>query len=179
MKRQLRMRVDLDDEPLPDFVVQRDVVVPRCCRCHRDMPSASSVWTLCEECIRHDLAISVTPVTRHPPGPQAMIAALARDMARSLAKREHKPDRIPAAVQWHMARLHARGVDTRSARRLAESLATDPAHRAGCEHCRADQPAIERQLVATQREVERFAQDGTGRLRKRSAGTSTRGGRVA
>lgn len=170
-----RRRADLDDEEMPAFVTEASRPVPRCCRCGRDVITARSLWTLCEECIRHSLELPATPIPKHPQGTHAMIVELAKRMCATLSKRaDEHGNAIPAAVQWHVERLVNRGLDEASARRLSEAMATDPTHRAGCERCRADTGAIESNLLQPQEDTVRLYEIGREFIPKRSKTTRTR-----
>lgn len=171
MKRALapqRHRKDLDDGDPPAFVNEREKTVPHCCRCGREVPQARSLWTLCEECIRQSLEIPAAPMARHPQGTQGTISELARKLALTLARSAGNHTQIPpSAVLWHEERFRRRGVDPVAALRLAEGLAADPVHRAGCEQCRGDLVEIETQLLRPKDETARLVEVGKSHLPKR------------
>lgn len=163
-----RRRADLDDEDVPVFVTEVVRRVPRCCGCGREVITARSLWTLCGECIRHSLEIPATPIPRHPHGTHAMIGELARTMALSFGRGDDDHAPLPTdAVLHHEARFLARGLDHGAARRLAEALATDPSHRAGCAICQDDVAAIVEQLEKPRQDTERLARIGRDHLPRR------------
>jgi hypothetical protein len=159
--------VDLEDDPDPPFVSERETPIPHCCRCGRDVPQARSLWTLCEYCVNGDFElIAATP--RHPQGTHAMIGELARKVALSFGQGDGDHTALPpAAVLHHEARFLARGLDQGAARRLAEALATDPSHRAGCAICQGDLAAIVERLEKPCQETERLERIGQDHLPRR------------
>lgn len=169
MKRSLPFRKDLDDGDPPGWVNERVKKIPRCCRCGNEIQGARCLWTLCEGCVHEELGISQAHVSTHPTRADGLITDLAAKMVASLTSRDANEKRVPAAVLWHHEQFLKRGLDHRAARRLAQSLAVDPVHRAGCERCRGDLVAIERELIAKQVELEHLANVGGGYLSKRSA----------
>jgi hypothetical protein len=168
-----RRRVDLEDDPDPPFVSEREKPIPHCCRCGREVPRAKTLWTLCAECVNRELEITpgtfpLTSQEGHHTSTGAVIGQLARELALKLASRagDHTP-LPPAAVLHHEARFLTRGLDQGTARRLAEALATDPSHRAGCAICQGDLAAIVAQLEKPSQETERLERIGRDHLPRR------------
>lgn len=171
-----RRRVDLDDaDDVPDFVSQAtapEKPIPQCLRCGGTFPKAKALWIICEECEERELrelsAKCEVPMTRHPQGTHAMIGELARKVALSFGQGDGDRTPLPpAAVLHHEARFLARGLDPGAARRLAEALATDPSHRAGCAICQGDLVAIVEHLEKPSQETERLEQIGREHLPRR------------
>jgi hypothetical protein len=175
-------RKDLDDGDAPAFVrdTKPDNPVPRCLRCGAEEPARRSLQFLCEYCIdKEQAAKSGTPMARHP-GEHGksfvgrVIASLP-DVAKA-PKTERDVLRDSEPVQFHAARLRARGIDPDAAMRLAVSLLEDPAHQATCAVC-GKRPDLREQLRTQRQEEARQSSEGMsiigpmlGRTRQRRTG---------
>ncbi len=173
MKRNLKPRADLDDGDLPAFVNEPTVpekLVPQCLRCGGKFPKAKALWIICEACANRDLEIqsgsfTLTSQGGHNTSTGALIGQLAGEMARQLSTKDGDRTPLPpASVLHHLERLKARGLDEGAARRLAESMALDPQHRAECPFCRGDLAAIVAQLEKPSQDTERLARIGRDHL---------------
>lgn len=51
MKKQLRHRADLDDDPAPMESDAKALKMPHCVRCNRDMPGYHALYGICQTCI--------------------------------------------------------------------------------------------------------------------------------
>lgn len=167
-----RRRADLDDGDLPAFVTEPtspETPIPQCLRCGGRFPKAKALWIICEECGERELrelsAKCEVPMSRHPQSAHAMIGELARKVALSFGQGDGDRTPLPpASVLHHLERLKARGLDEGAARRLAESMALDPQHRAECPICQGDLAAIVAQLEKPSQDTERLARIGRDHL---------------
>lgn len=171
-----RRRADLDDGDLPAFVTEPtspETPIPQCLRCGGKFPKAKALWIICEACVNRDLEVqaggfTLTSQDGHNTSTGALIGQLAGEMARQFSTKDGERTPLsPASVLHHLERLKTRGLDEGSARRLAESMALDPQHRAECSICQGDLAAIVAHLEKPSQDTERLEQIGREHLPRR------------
>ncbi len=122
------------DDATPAWVSEPQQKIPRCVSCGRDVPAARQLYTLCRVC--QDPAPSKKLVLRHPQGTHALIGDVAQKLGWTQGIVEDaKGNVLVGPALAHYDNLRKRGLSDASARRLAESLVIDAAHRALCMVC--------------------------------------------
>lgn len=112
--------------------------IPICVRCRIEVANANALYTICDGCKAEDLH-ELQIRTGAPHLPRTGTGELISGLAQRFSLKEAGPYQGSAdqdvRIKRHVERLRARGLDETAARRIAEDLVADPAHREGCSIC--------------------------------------------